>query len=81
MGEHRHVFVGERTVGWVGLSTSRRSGPVERRCDQCGRVGTRRFVTIPSDHEGPTDGIDSFTVCKDDPACRKRRRERSYPDD
>lgn len=43
-----------------------------KKCDQCGRVGTRGFKTVPITHKGPTDGIASFTVCVNNRACQGR---------
>lgn len=61
----------------VVLSDAERSAlcwalSITKTCDQCGRVGTRGFKTIPANHEGKTDGIQSFTVCARPKACRKR---------
>jgi hypothetical protein len=39
----------------------------EQRCEQCGRVGTRGFKTIPA-----TEYTTPITVCANGNACRKR---------
>lgn len=44
----------------------RPNGPELKRCDQCGRIGTRLFQT----HTAP--GIKPITVCMARTACRKR---------
>lgn len=42
------------------------SGPELRKCDQCGRIGTRLFETLRA------PGIKPITVCMARSACRKR---------
>ena len=47
-------------------SPRRTPGPELKKCDQCGRIGTRLFQT----HTAP--GIKPITVCMARAACRKR---------
>lgn len=58
-----------------------------KRCEQCGRVGTRGFKTVGGfEHEvycGPLQGMQTvyireFTVCAATKACRRRRPDPVY---
>jgi hypothetical protein len=45
------------------------STPAGKRCEQCGRTGTRQFTTYPGD---PIKGVPPITVCAVINACRSR---------
>lgn len=47
-----------------------------KRCEQCGRVGTRGFKTLAA-----SEGIPSITVCTTQGACRKRWPKQPDPQD
>ena len=49
------------------------AAPAERECEQCGRTGSQRFRTLPSDGRALPAGVMPITVCANTTACRRRR--------